>query len=112
MLFVRHRPTLGSSDDGDDSSKDWAYIGSANCSESAWGKLVASSKSPKLNCRNWECGVVIPLRRLTSNDGEDPRLEKVMDGTVLAPFERAVPVPMQYPGEEYGDRKPWFYSEN
>ncbi|KAL4967337.1 uncharacterized protein BDV14DRAFT_30573 [Aspergillus stella-maris] len=41
----------------------WAYVGSANCSESAWGRLVTdrSTKKPKLNCRNWECGVVVPV---------------------------------------------------
>ncbi|KAL8674241.1 MAG: hypothetical protein Q9168_001366 [Polycauliona sp. 1 TL-2023] len=47
------------------SSTSWAYIGSANCSESAWGRLVKDrqTKLPKLNCRNWECGVIIPFRR-------------------------------------------------
>ncbi|KAL4927449.1 uncharacterized protein BDV17DRAFT_282549 [Aspergillus undulatus] len=41
----------------------WAYVGSANCSESAWGRLVTdrTTKQPKLNCRNWECGVIVPV---------------------------------------------------
>ena len=84
ILFVR-RP--------DTDSKDWAYIGSANCSESAWGKLGRdrSSKALKLNCRNWECGVVMPLRR-TEGDGE-------------------VPVPMEMPGENYRGLKPWYHQE-
>ena len=46
-------------------SKDiaWVYVGSANMSESAWGKLVydAKAKKWKLNCRNWECGVLLPV---------------------------------------------------
>ncbi len=29
----------------------------------------------------------------------------------LKEFEGIVPVPMQVPGEAYGDRKPWYYSE-
>ncbi|KAK1149864.1 hypothetical protein N8T08_003420 [Aspergillus melleus] len=41
----------------------WAYVGSANLSESAWGRLVQdrSTKELKLNCRNWECGVLVPV---------------------------------------------------
>ena len=31
---------------------------------------------------------------------------------VLGEFEGRIPVPMQYPGEEYGTRRPWFYSES
>lgn len=29
----------------------------------------------------------------------------------LKAFERLIPVPMEYPGQEYGDSKPWFFSE-
>ena len=29
----------------------------------------------------------------------------------LKEFENVVPVPMQVPGEEYGDRKPWYFTE-
>ncbi|KAK5954080.1 hypothetical protein OHC33_004651 [Knufia fluminis] len=41
----------------------WAYVGSGNLSESAWGRVVSHSKSkqPKMTCRNWESGVVIPV---------------------------------------------------
>ena len=88
---------------GKDASTSWAYIGSANCSESAWGKLVKdrASKLPKLNCRNWECGIIVPLR---SNG-------RKIEQKDLAMFECSVPVPMQYPGEHYGSCKPWYYSE-
>lgn len=41
----------------------WAYVGSANMSESAWGKLVLDKKTKlwRVNCRNWECGVLLPV---------------------------------------------------
>ena len=34
--------------------------------------------------------------------------ESARDG--LEDFEGTAPVPMRYPGEEYGDRQPWYYS--
>ena len=103
MLFVRHHTTT-------DTSKDWAYIGSANCSESAWGKLGKGpdKKSPRLNCRNWECGVVVPLRRMTLATTE--RMSEDGGRRGLEMFEGKVPVPMQYPGEEYGGKAPWFFN--
>jgi hypothetical protein len=84
-------------------SASWAYVGSANCSESAWGKLSKDRalKSPKLNCRNWECGVVVPVRMIVKKGEKGD----------LAQFEGIVPVPMQFPGEQYGNRKPWYHSE-
>ncbi|KAK1974850.1 ubiquitin interaction domain-containing protein [Colletotrichum cereale] len=41
----------------------WAYMGSANLSESAWGRLVKDRESgaAKLSCRNWECGVLVAV---------------------------------------------------
>ncbi|KAK2000525.1 ubiquitin interaction domain-containing protein [Colletotrichum falcatum] len=41
----------------------WAYVGSANLSESAWGRLVKDrdSGAAKLTCRNWECGVLVAV---------------------------------------------------
>ncbi|KAL8823302.1 MAG: hypothetical protein Q9191_005980 [Dirinaria sp. TL-2023a] len=83
----------------------WAYIGSANASSSAWGSLTHDRRttSKKLSCRNWECGVVVPLRE-GGTGGEKG----------LGIFETTVPVPMEYPGEEYKSgtgMMPWFYSE-
>ncbi|KAL8767691.1 MAG: hypothetical protein Q9209_005871 [Squamulea sp. 1 TL-2023] len=106
-------------------SRSWAYIGSANCSESAWGRLVKDrqTKEPKLNCRNWECGVVVPFRRVVHMTGSGLNDSSIGDnptdrpgrgtGTIqgLEAFEKLIPVPMEYPGKEYGDGKPWFYSE-
>ncbi len=107
-----------------DSTIAWAYIGSANCSESAWGRLVKDrgTKTPKLNCRNWECGVVVPLRRMMVDystlpeSGGDGVLVKGGNGKAvmeegLKAFEHMMPVPMLFPGREYGDGdRPWFFT--
>ncbi|RAH63398.1 tyrosyl-DNA phosphodiesterase [Aspergillus piperis CBS 112811] len=119
----------------------WAYIGSANLSESAWGRLVQdrSTKSPKLNCRNWECGVIVPViedktdtpevkNKMISEDkgkGKGKASESSSssssstnndddDGRNLpAIFGDTVPVPMRVPGARYsGGRKPWFFAES
>ncbi|KAL0931608.1 tyrosyl-dna phosphodiesterase domain-containing protein [Colletotrichum truncatum] len=53
-IFVRERAHDGAV---------WAYVGSANLSESAWGRLVKDrdTGTAKLNCRNWECGVLVAV---------------------------------------------------
>ena len=110
-----------------DNGRAWAYVGSANCSESAWGnKLVKdrATKLPKLNCRNWECGVLIPAG--LDPQGQDRKSDvltefrepatKTSNGTFvrggLQVFKDSVPVPMQYPGEEYQGKKPWYFQED
>ncbi|KAF0642838.1 hypothetical protein FPSE5266_08715 [Fusarium pseudograminearum] len=42
-------------------SLGWVYVGSANLSESAWGRIVKdrATGQPKMSCRNWESGVVV-----------------------------------------------------
>lgn len=67
------------------------------------GRLVKdrASGQPKLNCRNWECGVLIPV------SGEAV-------GSGLGAFEKKIPVPMVVPGEAYGKagtKRPWFFLE-
>ncbi|KAI0976054.1 tyrosyl-DNA phosphodiesterase-domain-containing protein [Xylaria arbuscula] len=96
ILFVRH---LGEGKP----QPSWAYIGSANLSESAWGRLVKdrASGQPKLNCRNWECGVIIPMesQAVKSDRGS---------------FENRIPIPMVVPSESYGknnSKRPWFFLE-
>ncbi|MCJ1439818.1 MAG: hypothetical protein MMC23_000299 [Stictis urceolatum] len=87
----------------------WAYIGSANCGESAWGRMVLdrTRKIPKLGCRNWECGVIIPIR--DAENGSDPS-DKAGYPAGLRLFERKVPVPIEWPGESMVGRTPWFFT--
>ena len=62
ILYARGKQKLEENAGG---KKDiaWCYVGSANMSESAWGKLVYDRKEKdwKINCRNWECGVLLPV---------------------------------------------------
>ncbi|KAI3336546.1 phospholipase D/nuclease [Xylariaceae sp. AK1471] len=96
VLFARHS-CHGKS------QTSWAYLGSANLSESAWGRLVKdrASGQPKLNCRNWECGVLIHV------EGDSVK-------TGLGAFNKRIPVPMVIPGEAYGktnSKRPWLFLE-
>ena len=87
-----------------DGGQAWAYVGSANCSESAWGSRLVkdkTTKAPKLNCRNWECGVLIPTEGNVIRGAENG----------LDVFRGVIPVPMQFPGEGYNGRKPWYFME-
>lgn len=113
-------------------SPGWAYVGSANLSESAWyvddhnlfcqkrpsltvasrgrrGRLVRDKATGKmkLNCRNWECGVVMPVpakMALKQGDMREPGPMSMFMGTV--------PVPMRVPGALYGPGdQPWLYLE-
>ncbi|KAK7045945.1 hypothetical protein VNI00_006940 [Paramarasmius palmivorus] len=45
-----------------ESAIGWAYIGSHNFTPSAWGTLSGSSFNPVMNIRNYELGVVFPLK--------------------------------------------------
>ncbi|OJJ43749.1 hypothetical protein ASPZODRAFT_73516 [Penicilliopsis zonata CBS 506.65] len=87
----------------------WAYIGSANISESAWGRLVSdrSTKQPKLNCRNWECGVLVPVGKETP--ARDTQTIDTPADDLVGVFEGTVPVPMVIPGRRFeGGIRPWF----
>ncbi|TVY49909.1 Tyrosyl-DNA phosphodiesterase [Lachnellula occidentalis] len=99
MIFVRpHKAIRG--------KLAFAYVGSANLSESAWGRLVKdrATKEAKLNLRNWECGVIFPIMGAEAQDqGQGPPGIEV--------FKDKVPVPMIVPGEDYSGKKPWFYTE-
>ncbi|KAI9782798.1 MAG: hypothetical protein M1816_001708 [Peltula sp. TS41687] len=88
----------------------WVYVGSANLSESAWGRLVhdKTTKQPKLNCRNWECGVVVPMPP-SSPGGRSTHTPAT--ATEMDVFTGHVPVPMQHPGAPYESKTPWFNSE-
>lgn len=83
------------------------------------------TKQPKLNIRNWECGVVIPVPIATphhhpgdrESESKGKRVDKGVDGSEAGPpgmgiFDGVVPVPMVIPGEEYGTNRPWLYMEH
>lgn len=103
------------------------------------GRLVKDSKSgkPKMSCRNWECGVVVPVsvtaaaaaydddaRFFSSSGGAatpttikrvptpTPLLTPTpADGGLDAIFSSTLPVPMVVPGRPYGpNEEPWFYT--
>ncbi|RFU35872.1 hypothetical protein B7463_g521, partial [Scytalidium lignicola] len=109
MMFVRpHDLPSTSSKANQQHSTGWAYVGSANLSEGAWGRVVKDriTKEHKLNCRNWECGVVIPMPSASTSEQKPSGYAN----NGLEIFNDRVPVPMVIPGEPYGLRRPWFYN--
>ncbi|KAH8683045.1 tyrosyl-DNA phosphodiesterase-domain-containing protein [Tricladium varicosporioides] len=103
MIFTRPHKTLRG-------SVAWAYVGSANLSESAWGRLVKdrTTKQPKLNCPNWECGIIFPIPTHNGANGLSGQEEGPAGMDV---FNNHVPVPLVIPGADYAGRKPWCYNE-
>ena len=87
------------------------------------GRLVQdrTTKQPKLNCRNWECGVLVPVISQSEEKGflgESSVNDRVVEGTgsnsvageSLDIFEGTVPVPFQVPGRRFGaGLKPWYF---
>lgn len=80
-------------------------------SESAWGNVVTDrkTKEEKLNCRNWECGVLLPvpqekLKQLPFQEGQLPPLKAAFGGFVDVPFE--------YPGDSLLNKTPWYFMEH
>ncbi|KAK4137315.1 phospholipase D/nuclease [Trichocladium antarcticum] len=109
VLYVRGPATTTLSN----STIRFAYVGSANLSESAWGRLVKDrgTGKPKMSCRNWECGVLVqgPAAPDSSGLGSDVRKEAAREEATR------IPVPMELPGQPFaaglGGRTPWFFQE-
>ncbi|KAK3944700.1 hypothetical protein QBC46DRAFT_158420 [Diplogelasinospora grovesii] len=137
MMFVRRRRSssspqraAGAGAGPPEEPEGFAYLGSANLSESAWGRLVKDRGSGrlKMTCRNWECGVLIQTdsrnrnrnpaaaaaqeeatttaSSLSSGAGGSgsgkPELDSSSNWNRL--FESCgVPVPMELPGTPYGE---------
>ncbi|KAF2425333.1 phospholipase D/nuclease [Tothia fuscella] len=101
LLFAR-----GESKDGS-RQVSWVYIGSANLSESAWGRLVVdrTKKVNKLTCNNWECGVLVPMGA-TSDERETKSV--IRSSKLGEAFEGLLEIPFVEPGDKFGDRLPWF----
>ena len=70
------------------------------------GRLVLdrNTKLPKLNCRNWECGVLLPLPQ-----SEKETLGSMTDGEDLQKFDSRIPVPMAVPSVRLLGKRPWFF---
>ncbi|KAI1412987.1 phospholipase D/nuclease [Hypoxylon sp. FL1857] len=103
VMMVRHSHS-------GESKAAYAYVGSANLSESAWGRLVKErgTGNPKLTCRNWECGVIVPV---SSQDSNQPGSQH----SSPSDFNGIIPVPMEVPGEAYGatsSKRPWLFLED
>lgn len=64
-----------------------------------------ATKGPRLNCRNWECGVIIPILVKPRDSEKEERTHGVDSG--LAKFADYVPIPMRYPGDVMENKKPW-----
>ncbi|KAH9221079.1 tyrosyl-DNA phosphodiesterase-domain-containing protein [Leptodontidium sp. 2 PMI_412] len=110
MMFVRGKANKGNS------KIAWAYVGSANLSESAWGRLVKdkSTKEPKLTLKNWECGVVVrvPATIPSAHEAIPGREDGEEETLGMDVFAGHVPVPMQMPGDQYGLHRPWFFKDH
>ncbi|WPG99792.1 Hypothetical protein R9X50_00261100 [Acrodontium crateriforme] len=78
ILYARGKRAVQAEGDSEKKPSDvaWAYVGSANMSESAWGKLSQDKKSGdwKTICRNWECGVLLPVPVAKIKQIEDEKL--------------------------------------
>ncbi|KDQ27470.1 hypothetical protein PLEOSDRAFT_51208 [Pleurotus ostreatus PC15] len=71
----------------------WAYVGSHNFTPSAWGTLSGSSFTPVLNIKNYELGIVFPLK-------DEAEVERV--ACWQRPPRKYVP----------GDDRPWMQQES
>ncbi len=76
------------------------------------GRLVQdkATKEPKLNCRNWECGVVIPVQ--AEKGGLRPQDGATHGDAGLETLGKVVPIPMMYPAEGFEGKKPWTYFDS
>lgn len=128
-------------DSGGEKDIAWVYVGSANMSESAWGKIFHDKKIKAwtLAARNWECGVLLPVPRESLDAGrpcstkpkvamkqekkddsetESEAEEESAQGSAAARemvgmevFDGIVKPPWRIPGDEYSGRQPWFFQE-
>ena len=111
ILYARGRRTGGGGGGGDDRAVAWVYVGSANLSESAWGKMTfdRQRKEAKMSCRNWECGVVIPVPADRLAGGEGGADKDGLPG--MGVFDGILDLPFVYPAEGYDGRQPWYFME-
>lgn len=113
----------------------WVYHGSANMSKSAWGEIPKDRKEKRITCRNWECGVLLPVPKEllpekakarqrhtdggedseTDSDGEELQVSgKEVDAAQLvgmSVFSSVIALPFEVPGDAYSGREPWYFTE-
>ncbi|KAF2140511.1 uncharacterized protein K452DRAFT_273095 [Aplosporella prunicola CBS 121167] len=112
MLLVRGQQLVGEGDEKGHQNIAWAYVGSANLTESAWGFLKkagrGNNKTVRLDCRNYEVGVLVPVPYTEAN-----KIGSVEPGIVPGydVFDGTLEIPFRTPGQKYGVRKPWFYQD-
>ncbi|RMZ82750.1 hypothetical protein DV738_g1548, partial [Chaetothyriales sp. CBS 135597] len=94
----------------------YAYVGSANLSESAWGRLVQGAPvkglrdgGAKQNLRNWEAGVILPCFEGPGDVGLAKEYPDKLQGFV--PVSHTVPIPMVVPARSYEtlSLRPWLF---
>ena len=103
ILFAR-----GSRQASLDRQVSWVYVGSANLSSSAWGKLThdRQKRDDKLTCANWECGVVVVGN---TSDGQ----ERLTDESLHSAFSGIIDVPFKEPAKPYKhSMEPWYFLEH
>jgi len=123
IMYVRGKRKIGQKTE----DVAWAYVGSSNMSESAWGKLVFDKKAKawKINCRNWECGVLLPIIagtieqvkgiKFPSDEEETGNAVETRSGEKLVSmkvFDDLLPAPFVYPGAFYNGKEPWYFQEH
>jgi hypothetical protein len=132
-LLSHGKVLLAHSESGDRSeATGWAYVGSANLSASAWGRVVNDRKGGggvRLDVANWECGVLVPVpaeKRVGAvNGGVDGGRENGCAGEVSRQplhedggrlrrlFAPVLDVPFELPGKRYGaGDEPWFFEQH
>ncbi|KAM3422751.1 hypothetical protein BST61_g235 [Cercospora zeina] len=110
----------------------WVYVGSSNMSQSAWGQLPAERTENKITCRNWECGVILPIPQALLDANGQEEIGKVRDANgdsdteseqeedsesvqaalvPMAAFNNVLDLPFRVPGDSYGNREPWYFEE-
>jgi hypothetical protein len=110
-------------------------------SESAWGKISFDNKLKawKMSCRNWECGVLLPVpaeaivmsREAEKKevieeehvDREDSETESEDEAEVtngakesdqlvgMEVFDHVAKPPFEIPGRKYDGTQPWYFTE-
>ncbi|KAJ5521244.1 hypothetical protein N7527_005359 [Penicillium freii] len=114
LAFVHHPTPIEMPDNKE--CRGWAYVGSANLSESAWGRIVKDPKTKqlKMNCRNWECGIIVPVisEKKTEEKDKGPETHGSAPSAPLPVevFRDTVPVPMRVPAAPLSEnRRPFFF---